>query len=84
MRIRYSLIDGQGHSALRIWRISGNRIIPPDSTSSVNVKYLHILFKKNPLFTFDNIDWLMELSDEELVNHLINVKVSSTKKYGGS
>lgn len=76
MRIKYPLWD----SALRIWRINGNRKNPPeDSTSDKEVKYLHVLFKKNPLFTFDNVNWLNILSDEELKNHLINVKVSRTK-----
>lgn len=77
MRFKYPLQD----DALRIWRISGNRGNPPeDSTSDKEVKYLHVLFKKNPLFTFDNVCWLnRELSDEELKNHLISVKVSRTK-----
>lgn len=76
MRIKYPLQD----SALRIWRISGNGENPPeDSTSDKEVKYLHVLFKKNPLFTFDSVDWLNTLSDEELKNHLINVKVSRTR-----
>ena len=77
MRFKYPLQD----SALRIWRISGNRKNPPkDSTSDKEVKYLHVLFKKNPLFTFDNVDRLSSgLSDKELKNHLISVKVSRTK-----
>lgn len=76
MRFKYPL----GDSALRIWRISGNGENPPkDSTSDKEVKYLHVLFKKNPLFTFDGVDWLSKLSDEELKNHLISVKVSRTK-----
>ena len=76
MRFRYPLQD----SALRIWRISGNGENPPeDSTSDKEVKYLHVLFKKNPLFTFDNVNWLNALSDEELKNHLISVKASRTK-----
>ena len=76
MRFKYPLMD----SALRIWRISGNGENPPkDSTSDKEVKYLHVLFKKNPLFTFDSVDWLNRLSDEELKNHLISVKVSRTK-----
>lgn len=77
MRFRYPLQD----DALRIWRISGNRgSSPEDSTSDKEVKYLHVLFKKNPLFTFDNVYWLnRKLSDEELKNHLISVKVSRTK-----
>lgn len=76
MRFKYPLQD----SALRIWRISGNGENPPeDSTSDKEVKYLHVLFKKNPLFTFDNVNLLNTLSDEELKNHLISVKVSRTK-----
>lgn len=76
MRFRYSLQD----AVLRIWRISGNGKNPPeDSTRDKEVKYLHVLFKKNPLFTFDNVNWLDTLSDEELKNHLISVKVSRTK-----
>ena len=77
MRLRYPLQD----SALRIWRISGNGKNPPpeDSTSDKEVKYLHVLFKKNPLFTFDNVNLLNTLSDEELKNHLISVKASRTK-----
>lgn len=77
MRFKYPLQD----SALRIWRISGNGKLPPkDSTSDKKVKYLHVLFKKNPLFTFDNVDKLSSrLSDKELKNHLISVKVSKTK-----
>lgn len=51
-----------------------------DAFSDKEVKYLHVLFKKNPLFTFDNVYWLSKLlSDEELKNHLISVKVSRTK-----
>jgi hypothetical protein len=76
MRFKYPL----RYSALRIWRISGNGKNPPeDSTGDKEVKYLHVLFKKNPLFTFDNVCWLDTLSDEELKNHLINVKASRTK-----
>lgn len=77
MRFKYPLQE----NALRIWRIGGNRKNPPkDSTSDKEVKYLHVLFKKNPLFTFDNVDKLSNrLSDEELKNHLISVKVSRTK-----
>lgn len=76
MRFLYPLQDG----TLRIWRISGNGENPPeDSTSDKGVKYLHVLFKKNPLFTFDNVNWLNTLSDEELKNHLISVKASRTK-----
>lgn len=74
MRFTYPLQD----DALRIWRISGNRTTSPDpeSNSDGYVKHLHVLFKKNPLFTFDSVHWLHELSDEELKNHLISVKVS--------
>lgn len=76
MRFRYPLQE----DALRIWRIGGNRKNPPeDSTSDKEVKYLHVLFKKNPLHTFDNVFKLNRLSDEELKNHLISVKVSRTK-----
>ena len=76
MRFKYPLQD----ETLRIWRISGNGKNPPkDYTSDKEVKYLHVLFKKNPLFTFDNADWLSKLSDEELKNHLISVKASRTK-----
>ena len=76
MRFKYPLLE----NALRIWRIGGNRKNPPkDSTSDKEVKYLHVLFKKNPLFTFDNVNLLKTLSDEELKNHLISVKVSRTK-----
>lgn len=70
MRFKYPLQD----ETLRIWRISGNRTTTPESTSSICKKYLHVLFKKNPLFTFDSVDILSELSDEELKNHLISVK----------
>lgn len=76
MRFKYPLRG----SVLRIWRISGNGENPPEgSISDKEVKYLHVLFKKNPLFTFDNVNWLNTLSDEELKNHLISVKVSRTK-----
>lgn len=76
MRFLYPLQE----DALRIWRIGGNRKNPPeDSTSDKEVKYLHVLFKKNPLHTFDNVFKLNRLSDEELKNHLISVKVSRTK-----
>ena len=74
MRFRYPLQD----AALRIW-LTRNEYPPPESTSDKKVKYLHVLFKKNPLFTFDTVDLLSELSDEELKNHLISVKVSRTK-----
>lgn len=74
MRFRYPLQE----DALRIWRISGNRSTTPEPefTSYEYVKHLHVLFKKNPLFTFDSVGWLNNLSDEELKNHLISVKVS--------
>lgn len=72
MRFKYPLQD----SALRIWNSSGNRDTVPGSTLNVGIKYLHVLFKKNPLFTFDNVDWLDNLSDDELKNYLISVKVS--------
>ncbi len=73
MRFRYPLMD----DTLRICRISGNIINTPEDTTSN--KYLHVLFKKNPLFTFDSVDRLSELSDEELKNHLISVKISRMK-----
>lgn len=73
MRFKYPLQD----DALRIWRISRNRTTPePEFTGYEYVKHLHVLFKKNPLFTFDSVGWLDNLSDEELKNHLISVKVS--------
>ena len=72
MRFKYPLQD----DALRIWRISRNRTSPPKSTNDEYIKHLHVLFKKNPLFTFDSVDWLDNLSDEELKNHLISVKVT--------
>ena len=76
MRFKYPLQD----DTLRIWRISGNGENPPkDSTSDKEVKYLHVLFKKNPLFTFDDVYWVNMLSDEELKNHLISVKASRAK-----
>ena len=73
MRFRYPLMD----DTLRICRISGNIINTPNDTTSN--KYLHVLFKKNPLFIFDSVDRLSELSDEELKNHLISVKISRMK-----
>lgn len=75
MRFKYPLQD----SALRIWNISGNRSTEPGSTLDKGTKYLHVLFKKNPLFTFDNVFWLDNLSDDELKNHLISVKVYRSK-----
>lgn len=82
MRFKYPFhSDDFNLGVPRIWRISGNRDFrpSPEFTSDKKVKYLHVLFKKNPLFTFDNVDWLNNLSDEELKNHLISVKVSRTK-----
>lgn len=81
MRFRYPLVNEyHSTSALRIWRISGNRLTLPNTGLYIrNFKYLHILFKKNPLFIFDNVDKLDELSDDELKNHLISVRVSRTK-----
>lgn len=81
MRFRYPLSGGNPHmGALRIWYISGNRHTAPKPTLNKNdIKYLHVLFKKNPLFTFDDVNWLDNLSDEELMNHLISVKVSRRK-----
>ena len=76
MRFRYPLTKSYDMTALRIWRISGNRTNPPKSTNDEYIKHLHVLFKKNPLFTFDSVDWLSKLSDEELKNHLISVKVT--------
>ena len=77
MRFTYPLQD----DALRIWRISGNRTTPPESNSGGYAKHLHVLFKKNPLFTFDSVYWLHVLSDEELKNHLISVKVSRERRF---
>lgn len=76
MRFIYPLTKSYDMTALRIWRISGNRTNPPKSTNDEYIKHLHVLFKKNPLFTFDSVDWLSKLSDEELKNHLISVKVT--------
>lgn len=76
MRFIYPLTKSYDMTALRIWRISGNRTSPPKSTNDEYIKHLHVLFKKNPLFTFDSVDWLSKLSDEELNNHLISVKVT--------
>lgn len=73
MRFRYPLMD----DTLRICHISGNIINTPEDTTSN--KYLHVLFKKNPLFIFDSVDMLSKLSDEELKNHLISVKISRMK-----
>lgn len=73
MRFKYPLMD----DTLRICRISNNIINTPEDTTSN--KYLHVLFKKNPLFIFDSVDRLSKLSDEELENHLISVKISRMK-----
>lgn len=75
MRFKYPLQD----SALRIWGAREGDMTIPSDTRGTATKYLHVLFKKNPLFTFDSVDWLSKLSDEELKNHLISVKVSKTK-----
>lgn len=75
MRFKYPLQD----SALRIWGTREGYMTIPNDTRGTETKYLHVLFKKNPLFTFDSVDWLSKLSDEELKNHLISVKVSKTK-----
>lgn len=82
MRFKYPFPrEDFSKGASRIWRISGNRDFKPspEFTSDNKIKYLHVLFKKNPLFTFSIVEWLDELSDEELRNHLISVKVSRTK-----
>lgn len=76
MRFIYPLTKSYDMTALRIWRISRNRTNPPKSTNDEYIKHLHVLFKKNPLFTFDSVDRLSKLSDEELKNHLISVKVT--------
>ena len=74
MRFKYPLQD----SALRIWGTREGDMTIPNDTRGTATKYLHVLFKKNLLFTFDSVDWLSKLSDEELKNHLISVKVSKT------
>lgn len=78
MRFRYPLLE----DTLRIWHTretsEGEFALPFDTRGSAT-KYLHVLFKKNPLFTFDSVDWLSKLSDEELKNHLISVRISRTK-----
>ena len=82
MRFKYPFhSDDFNVGVPRIWRISGNRDFrpSPEFTSDKKVKYLHVLFKKNPLFTFDKVAWLSKLSDEELKNHLISVKVSKSR-----
>lgn len=75
MRFKYPLRD----SALRIWGTREGDMSIPSDTRGTAIKYLHVFLKKNPLFTFDKVDWLNKLSDEELKNHLISVKVSKTK-----
>ena len=75
MRFKYPLQD----DTLRIWGTREGDMAIPDDTGGTVKKYLHVLFKKNPLFTFDNVNWLSKLSDEELKNHLISVKVSKTR-----
>lgn len=84
MRFKYPFSNENFNTgASRIWRIINNdsdKLSPsPEFTSDKKVKYLHVLLKRNPLFTFDMVEWLDELSDEELRNHLISVKVSRTK-----
>ena len=80
MRFIYPLTKSYDMTALRIWRISGNRSTTPEFTSYKYVRHLHVLFKKNPLFTFDSVDWInRKLSDEELKNHLISVRISRTR-----
>lgn len=78
MRFRYPLLE----DTLRIWHTretrEGEFALPSDTRGSAT-KYLHVLFKKNPLFTFDSVDWLNRLSDEELKNHLISVRISRTR-----
>ena len=78
MRFRYPLLE----DTLRIWHTretsEGEFALPSDTRGSAT-KYLHVLFKKNPLFTFDSVEWLNRLSDEELKNHLISVRISRTK-----
>lgn len=75
MRFRYPLLE----DTLRIWHTretsEGEFALPSDTRRSAT-KYLYVLFKKNPLFTFDSVDWLNRLSDEELKNHLISVRIS--------
>lgn len=79
MRFRYPLLE----DTLRIWHTretsEGEFALPSDTRGSAT-KYLHVLFKKNPLFTFDSVDWLNRLSDEELKNHLISVRISRTRQ----
>lgn len=86
MRFKYPFPNENFNTgASRIWCIINNTTInssikpSPEFTSDKKVKYLHVLLKKNPLFTFDKVEWLDELSDEELRNHLISVKVSRTR-----
>ena len=86
MRFKYPFPNENFNTgASRIWYIINNTTInssikpSPEFTSDKKVKYLHVLLKKNPLFTFDRVEWLDGLSDEELRNHLISVKVSRTR-----
>lgn len=76
MRFIYPLLD----DTLRIWGTREGDMTLPSDRNTVT-KYLHVFFKKNPLFTFDKVAWLSKLSDEELKNHLISVKVSKTKMH---
>lgn len=80
MRFKYPLSGGNPNmGALRILYLSGSRNTTPNPTINKCIKHLHVLFKKNPLFTFDDVKWLDNLSDMELMNHLISVKVSRRK-----
>jgi hypothetical protein len=74
MRFKYPLSD----DTLRIRGTRKDNVSLPSDTRGTATKYLHVLLKKNPLFTFDEVAWLSKLSDEELKNHLISVKVSKT------
>lgn len=76
MRFIYPLSD----DTLRIWGTREGYTSLPPNTRGTATKYLHVLLKKNPLFTFDSVDWLNKLSDEELENHLISMKSSRTKE----
>lgn len=77
MRFKYPLSD----DTLRIWGTRKGDLTLPSDTGGTATKYLHVFLKKNPLFTFDKVAWLSKLSDEELKNHLISVKVSKTKMH---
>lgn len=79
MRFIYPLTKSYDMTALRIWGTREGDMTIPSDTRGTATKYLHVFLKKNPLFTFDSVDWLNKLSDEELKNHLISVKVSKTK-----